>query len=278
MIRFFVLFVVLQAALFGLELTPVAQTWFVEPWTVALAHLSTNLVTLFDHNVVASGRIIRSTTNGFAVSIEAGFVPSDEPEDEVVEAEEEDEEIEEAEDTAAVAEEESRQAPQQPREGDGKRRRRRRGGRGRNRDRGPRPEGADPSAPVAEAGSVAAEAGETDQGSTDDGHGHDDNGHTNGNDGQGQNGDSGRRRRRRRGRRGGRGRDDAQPAPSFNSDADRFGAPDEIDTTPTSTPLHAPGAPSAPLWSLQDDIPDTTPKEEAPKPAKKGWWQRAFRS
>ena len=72
MIRFFVLFVVLQAALFGLELTPVAQTWFVEPWTVALAHLSTNLVTLFDHNVVASGRIIRSTTNGFAVSIEAG--------------------------------------------------------------------------------------------------------------------------------------------------------------------------------------------------------------
>jgi len=40
--------------------------------------------------------------------------------------------------------------------------------------------------------------------------------------------------------------------------------------------VHAPGAPSAPVWSLQDDIPDTTPKEEAPKPAKKGWWQRAF--
>jgi len=71
-IRFFVLFVVLQAELFGLELTPVAQAWFVEPWTVALAHLSTNLVTLFDHNVVATGRIIRSTSNGFAVSIEAG--------------------------------------------------------------------------------------------------------------------------------------------------------------------------------------------------------------
>ncbi|MBS0279523.1 MAG: Rne/Rng family ribonuclease [Proteobacteria bacterium] len=209
-----------------------------------------------------------------AVSIEAGFVPSDEPEDDVVEAEEE-EEIEEAEDVAATADEETHQAPQQQRESDGKRRRRRRGGRGRNRDRGPRPEGADSSA--AEAGGVAAEAGEADQGAADDERGHDDNGQANGSDTQGQNGESsGRRRRRRRGRRGGRGRDDAQPAASFNSDADRFGTPDEIDTTPTSTPAHAPGAPSAPVWSLQDDIPDTTPKEEAPKPAKKGWWQRAF--
>jgi exosortase H (IPTLxxWG-CTERM-specific) len=71
-LRFFVLFIVLQAALFGLELTPLAQAWFVEPWTIALAHISTNLVTLFDHDVVATGRIIRSTANGFAVSIEAG--------------------------------------------------------------------------------------------------------------------------------------------------------------------------------------------------------------
>ncbi len=72
MIRFFILFVVLQATLFGLELTPFVQRWFVEPWTVALAHISTNLVTLFDSTVVAEGRVIRSLTNGFAVSIEAG--------------------------------------------------------------------------------------------------------------------------------------------------------------------------------------------------------------
>jgi exosortase H (IPTLxxWG-CTERM-specific) len=71
-LRFFVLFLVLQATLFGVELTPWAQAWFVEPWTIALAHLSTNLVTLFDHDVVATGRVIRSTSNGFAVSIEAG--------------------------------------------------------------------------------------------------------------------------------------------------------------------------------------------------------------
>ncbi|MBN9546335.1 MAG: Rne/Rng family ribonuclease [Alphaproteobacteria bacterium] len=208
-----------------------------------------------------------------AVSIEAGFVPSDEPEDDVVEVEGE-EEVEETEDVA-TADEESHQAPQQPREGEGKRRRRRRGGRGRNRDR--RPEGADVAAPASDAEGVAVEAGNADQAAGDeDQHGHDDNGHANG--GEGQNGEgSGRRRRRRRGRRGGRARDDAQPsAPSFGSDADRFGTPDEIDTTPTSTPVHAPGAPSTPVWSLQDDIPDTTPKEEAPKPAKKGWWQRAF--
>jgi exosortase H (IPTLxxWG-CTERM-specific) len=72
MIRFFVLFVVLLALLFGLELTPWAQQWFVEPWTGALAHVSAVLVTAFDSGVVAAGKILRSTTNGFAVSIEAG--------------------------------------------------------------------------------------------------------------------------------------------------------------------------------------------------------------
>jgi len=71
-VRFFILFLVLQATLFGLELTPWAQEWFVAPWTITLAHISTWLVTLFDHDVVATGRIIRSTSNGFAVSIEAG--------------------------------------------------------------------------------------------------------------------------------------------------------------------------------------------------------------
>jgi exosortase H (IPTLxxWG-CTERM-specific) len=72
MLRFFVLFVVIQALLFGLELTPWAQAHFVEPWTTTLAAISTWLVTVFDPNVMAIGKIMRSTTNGFAVSIEAG--------------------------------------------------------------------------------------------------------------------------------------------------------------------------------------------------------------
>jgi hypothetical protein len=63
-------------------------------------------------------------------------------------------------------------------------------------------------------------------------------------------------------------------------EAERFGVPEEIDTTPVLG--HAPGAPSAPVWSLQDDIPDTTPvadgapQDQSDKPVKKGWWQRAF--
>ncbi|MCC6196660.1 MAG: exosortase H [Burkholderiales bacterium] len=72
MVRFFVLFLALLAALFALELTPWAQQWLVIPWTNTLAAISTSIVTLFDANVIASGKVIRSTTNGFAVSIEAG--------------------------------------------------------------------------------------------------------------------------------------------------------------------------------------------------------------
>ena len=72
MVRFFVLFIVLLAVAFGLELTPWAQTFVVVPWTNALAAISTWIVTLFDPDVVASGKVIRSAANGFAVSIEAG--------------------------------------------------------------------------------------------------------------------------------------------------------------------------------------------------------------
>src|SRR4030095_11226655 len=72
MARFFLLFLVLLAVLFALELTPWAQTFFVVPWTNALAAISTSIARLFDPDVVASGKVIRSASNGFAVSIEAG--------------------------------------------------------------------------------------------------------------------------------------------------------------------------------------------------------------
>ena len=72
MLHFFITFLLLQAILFGLELTPWAQEHFVVPWTNTLASISTYLVTVFDPNVMAVGKIMRSTTNNFAVSIEAG--------------------------------------------------------------------------------------------------------------------------------------------------------------------------------------------------------------
>jgi ribonuclease E len=224
-----------------------------------------------------------------AVSIEAGFVPSNEPEDEIG-PEEEDEEIEESEENVEAKSSETPDAPP-VRDGEGGRRRRRRGGRGRNRDRGPRPEGASQEAAPQES-RVADENGQADapQASThqadipapEASNGQSDNGDfaASGN-GQQAPGDGGRRRRRRRGRRGGRNRDqDNQDRGSLAPEAERFGVPEEIDTTPVLG--HAPGAPSAPVWSLQDDIPDTTPvadgapQDQSDKPVKKGWWQRAF--
>ena len=72
MIRFFGTFLALQVVLFGAELTPWAQEYFVGPWTSALASISAWLVTVIDPNVAAVGKVLRSSVNGFAVSIEAG--------------------------------------------------------------------------------------------------------------------------------------------------------------------------------------------------------------
>ena len=72
MARFAAVFVLLLAASFAAELTPPVQAALVIPWTEGLARLSAGLVTIFDPNVAAAGRILQSTRNGFAVSIEAG--------------------------------------------------------------------------------------------------------------------------------------------------------------------------------------------------------------
>jgi len=72
MIKFFILFLVIQGVLFGGELTEPGQALFVLPWTNFLATLSADLVRGFDPNVLVSGKILQSTANGFAVSIEAG--------------------------------------------------------------------------------------------------------------------------------------------------------------------------------------------------------------
>lgn len=72
MIRFFVLFVVIQAVLLLLELLAPVQRAVVEPWTGLLAQVSATLMTLFDPDVVAYGRVLQSRGTGFGVSIEAG--------------------------------------------------------------------------------------------------------------------------------------------------------------------------------------------------------------
>lgn len=72
MARFLILFVVIQGVLFGAQLTPWGQDYFVIPWTTGLAHFCAQLVAIFDSNAVAIGKVLRSSSNGFAVSIEAG--------------------------------------------------------------------------------------------------------------------------------------------------------------------------------------------------------------
>jgi exosortase H (IPTLxxWG-CTERM-specific) len=72
MVRFLVLFLLIQALLFGAQLTPWGQEYFVIPWTNGLAHFCAQLVAFFDGSAVANGKILRSAANGFAVSIEAG--------------------------------------------------------------------------------------------------------------------------------------------------------------------------------------------------------------
>lgn len=72
MTRFFLLFVAILGALLVAELTPPVQRAFVGPWTAGLASVSAFLITLFDPAVLATGKVLQSTANGFAVSIEAG--------------------------------------------------------------------------------------------------------------------------------------------------------------------------------------------------------------
>ncbi|MCF6263103.1 MAG: exosortase H [Xanthomonadales bacterium] len=72
MIRFFVLFVILLVGLFTLEIWQPVQDYIISPFTGVLANISVFLIQLFDDQVIASGRVIRSLENGFAVEIQAG--------------------------------------------------------------------------------------------------------------------------------------------------------------------------------------------------------------
>ena len=72
MLRFGVLFAVIVVGLFAAELTPPGQQWFVDPWTDAVAKVSTTLARAFDPNVMAVGPTLVEPTNGFSVTILAG--------------------------------------------------------------------------------------------------------------------------------------------------------------------------------------------------------------
>jgi exosortase H (IPTLxxWG-CTERM-specific) len=72
MARFSLLFVAMLAVLFAAELTAPIQRILVVPWTEALARGTAALVRTFDPGVTSFGRVLTSSRNGFAISIESG--------------------------------------------------------------------------------------------------------------------------------------------------------------------------------------------------------------
>lgn len=72
MLRYLLTFSGIQLVLFVLAALPTARAHLVLPWTRLLADTCALLVTQFDLNVVAEGKILRNPSSGFGVSIEAG--------------------------------------------------------------------------------------------------------------------------------------------------------------------------------------------------------------
>lgn len=72
MLRFFLLFVLIQGVLFTAELTRPVQQALVIPFTESIAGLSAWVVHLFDDRVLSHGVTLWDLDSGFGVSIEAG--------------------------------------------------------------------------------------------------------------------------------------------------------------------------------------------------------------
>ena len=72
MMRFFLMFVTILLVLFTAEILQPVQQHVIVPFTARIADVCVWLVNIFDRDVIASGKIIRSISNGFAVEIQPG--------------------------------------------------------------------------------------------------------------------------------------------------------------------------------------------------------------
>ena len=70
--RFIVVFGVVLVTLFTVEMLNPVQEHVIVPFTTGLAKFSAFLISPFDENVIAYGKILQFQDTGFAVSIEAG--------------------------------------------------------------------------------------------------------------------------------------------------------------------------------------------------------------
>ena len=72
MLRFFLIFLAIQGALFAAELARPIQDAVIIPFTEGIAAVSAWLVKLFDPGAVSEGIVLRDLDSGFAVAIQAG--------------------------------------------------------------------------------------------------------------------------------------------------------------------------------------------------------------
>lgn len=70
--RFLLLFLLIQFALFAVEMLDPVQAAVIMPWTGVLADVSAWLLQLFDDNVIAQANLLRDKGSGFAVAIAPG--------------------------------------------------------------------------------------------------------------------------------------------------------------------------------------------------------------
>lgn len=72
MLRFMLLFLLFLTALFVAELLQPVDRHVIVPFTSAIADVCVWIVGIFDPHAIAYGKILQSTTSGFAISIERG--------------------------------------------------------------------------------------------------------------------------------------------------------------------------------------------------------------
>ena len=72
MFRFITLFFIYLIVLFALELVQPVDKYVILPFTSAIAKVSVWIVGLFDPHAIAYGKILKSTSSDFAISIERG--------------------------------------------------------------------------------------------------------------------------------------------------------------------------------------------------------------
>jgi exosortase H (IPTLxxWG-CTERM-specific) len=72
MLRFFIVFLSIQAVLFTAELTPPGQHYLVQPFTAGLASVSAALISATGREIDSVGRAIYDASSGYGVEIAAG--------------------------------------------------------------------------------------------------------------------------------------------------------------------------------------------------------------